>query len=411
VFVPSPSPSLSPLATRAASSGTGYLDRSPLNVKASRPKLSSDASQPNMPPATLRSTDTIVNRATTQALASTGTGVARQSSLRSMISLPNLRKNRSRDDDAVGVYDRDGNERRSERPKEMVQVKDTEFELVRPNLPLLQSQRTSEDSIIGRPDNSAEFRVDGGGLLRSESPVASLNSDYRSPVIETPNSTNGSGLNLDAGIPPLGQSNESIEAHRQREIKWVSLMSSSPASLSRKSKKVKKLLVDGVPSSVRYLIWSYLTNGKGRAVKGVYEQLCQRGGVIRTRDIVADAERLFSNGSEGMQYLRATKGAVIVLLQAYFSMVPDVQYTTGNFYLLHKLLDEQLFRSDQDSWATPTFGAGGRRILDIYLNHGHSHPTVLYCPLFYTFIDIHSNSSVYPDGSRRSFILPCPRGY
>jgi hypothetical protein len=123
-----------------------------------------------------------------------------------------------------------------------------------------------------------------------------------------------------------------MEAHRQRETKWVSLMSSSPASLSRKSKKVRKLLVDGVPSSVRYLIWSYLTDGKGRAVKGVYEQLCRRGEVLRTRDIVADMERLFA-GNDRMQYLHATKGAIVVLLQAYFSMVPDVQYTTGNSIL------------------------------------------------------------------------------
>ena len=97
---------------------------------------------------------------------------------------------------------------------------------------------------------------------------------------------------------------------------------------------MKKLLVEGVPSSVRYLTWSYLTDGKGRAVKGVYERLCQRGEVTRTRDIAADAETLFGihggeAGNNGTQYLHATKGAVIVLLQAYFSMVPDVRYSTG----------------------------------------------------------------------------------
>ena len=32
---------------------------------------------------------------------------------------------------------------------------------------------------------------------------------------------------------------------------------------------MKKLLVEGIPSSVRHLIWSYLSGGKGRAVKGV----------------------------------------------------------------------------------------------------------------------------------------------
>lgn len=278
---------------------------------------------------------------TRQAPVITGIGVARQSSLRSKLSLPNLRRNRTRDDDTVGVYDLDANER-SDRPKEMMQVKDTEFELVRPSISLLQAQqRTSEESVVGLPEHSADFRVDSGVLLRSESPSVSLNSSvYRSPILETRNSVNGPGLNLDT---VLGQSNEGIEAHRQREAKWISLMSSSPASLSRKSKKVKKLLIDGVPSSVRYLIWSYLTDGKGRAVKGVYERLSQRGEVAHTRNIIADVDRLFGgdSGSDGMQYLQATKGAIIVLLQAYFSMVPDVQYMTGdsNSYLLRKVPD------------------------------------------------------------------------
>jgi hypothetical protein len=41
-------------------------------------------------------------------------------------------------------------------------------------------------------------------------------------------------------------------------------------------KKVKKLLLDGVPSSVRYLVWSYLTDGKARCVPDVYPQLFER---------------------------------------------------------------------------------------------------------------------------------------
>jgi hypothetical protein len=56
----------------------------------------------------------------------------------------------------------------------------------------------------------------------------------------------------------------------------MSPMSSLPASQSCKSKKVKKLLLDGVPSSVRYLVWSYLTDGKARCVPDVYPQLFER---------------------------------------------------------------------------------------------------------------------------------------
>ncbi|KDQ23018.1 hypothetical protein PLEOSDRAFT_12439, partial [Pleurotus ostreatus PC15] len=50
-----------------------------------------------------------------------------------------------------------------------------------------------------------------------------------------------------------------MEGHRQRELRWIALMSSVPASQARKSKKVKKLLIEGVPSSVRYLVWIHLT--------------------------------------------------------------------------------------------------------------------------------------------------------
>ena len=275
-----------------------------------------------------------------------GPGIIRQTSLRAKLSLPNLRRHRSREDDTIGLYDRNQlvangrleGEREAiqgrDRRKEMVQVQDTEFELIRPNLVQLQSQqRTSEDSTPLRQEGSIESRADGGGLLRPESPAVSLNSSApRSPIFESPVSTG-----LETGAPSLTQSTESMEAHRQRELKWVSLMSSASASLSRKSKKVKKLLVEGVPSSVRYLIWSYLTDGKGRAVKGVYEQLCKRGEVPRTRDIAADAERLFGISrdgeivNDGTRYLHATRGAVVILLQAYFSMVPDVQYVIGDF--------------------------------------------------------------------------------
>ena len=39
-----------------------------------------------------------------------------------------------------------------------------------------------------------------------------------------------------------------------------------PPSQARKNKKVRKLLQEGVPSSVHYLIWCYLTDSKVRAL-------------------------------------------------------------------------------------------------------------------------------------------------
>ena len=120
-------------------------------------------------------------------------------------------------------------------------------------------------------------------------------------------------------------SESSMDAHRNREIKWMSLMSSNPASQARKSKKVKKLLMDGVPSSVRYLVWSYLTDGKARCVQGVYTQLCSRGRVPSSADIERDIKSCFQD----QPHLQGTQGPVLLLLQAYLNMVPDIQYTMG----------------------------------------------------------------------------------
>jgi len=163
-------------------------------------------------------------------------------SLRAKLSLPNLRKNRNQDDDTIGVFDRDLRDaggklfdgecsslQGKDRLKEVVQVKNMEFELVRPSLSI--QQRNSEDSLVIRHENPFESRP--GGLLQPASPTISLSSsDLRSPILESYASGPHLGNNLEANTPSVEPS-ESIEAHRQRELKWVSLMSSSLPSLSR----------------------------------------------------------------------------------------------------------------------------------------------------------------------------------
>ena len=168
--------------------------------------------------------------------------IVRQTSLRAKLSLPNLRKNRNQDDDTIGVFDRDLRDaggklfdgecsslQGKDRLKEVVQVKNMEFELVRPSLSI--QQRNSEDSLVIRHENPFESRPDG--LLQPASPTISLSSsDLRSPILESYASGPHLGNNLEANTPSVEPS-ESIEAHRQRELKWVSLMSSSLPSLSR----------------------------------------------------------------------------------------------------------------------------------------------------------------------------------
>ena len=238
--------------------------------------------------------------------------VARQLSLRTKLSLPNLRRNRSRqEDESIGG---DG---------DLLQVKDMEFQLVTPNFAHFQSSRPSDDA--GASVKDADVRQDGNAFLRTESPAVSSASKH-SPLSEFPASNSWSPLSpYNPTSRSTTDSDPSMDAHRNREIKWMSLMSSNPASQARKSKKVKKLIMDGVPSSVRYLVWSYLTDGKARCVPGVYAQLCSRGRVPSSADIERDIKNCFQD----QPHLQGTQCPVLLLLQAYLNMVPDILYTMG----------------------------------------------------------------------------------
>ena len=235
--------------------------------------------------------------------------IARQLSLRTKLSLPNLYRNLSRqEEESVGG---DG---------DMLQVKDTEFQLVTPIFPNFQPSRPSDDST-----RDVDVRQDGNTFLRTESPAISGTSKP-SPLSEFPPSNSWSPLSPSTPAPRAATDlGSSMDAHRNRETKWMSLMSSSPASQARKSKKVKKLLMDGVPSSVRYLVWSYLTDGKARCVTGVYAQLCSRGRVPSSADIERDIKDCFQD----QPHLQGTQCPVLLLLQAYLNMVPDILYTKG----------------------------------------------------------------------------------
>lgn len=235
--------------------------------------------------------------------------VTRQLSLRTKLSLPNLRRNRSRlEDESVGG----GGD------VEMLQVKDTEFQLVTPSFAHFQSSRPSDDSGVQDGNN---------GFLRTDSPAISGSSHKHSPIeLHASNSWSPLSTTPTTSRATMDNSLESsMDAHRNRETKWMTLMSSSPASQSRKSKKVKKLLMDGVPSSVRYLVWSYLTDGKARCVPGVYAQLCSRGRVPSSAEIERDIRDCFQD----QPHLQGTQCPVLLLLQAYLNMVPDILYTKG----------------------------------------------------------------------------------
>ncbi|KAJ7702253.1 RabGAP/TBC [Mycena rosella] len=218
-----------------------------------------------------------------------------------------------------------------------------DFELIRPNLAQLQaSGRSSEDSSLGARDASVDGRTSnpGDAFRRTDSPAISVAS---------------------AQAPWSSSSETSIDAHRQRELKWVSLMGIVSPAQAKKSKKVKKLLMDGsVPSSVRFLVWSHLTDGKAKGIPGVYAQLGQRARVAALTDIERDVQRCSADHPQ----MQSNQASLMSLLQAYLTMVPDVEYSTGLTLITGHLLalspEEDafwIFVSIMDSYLRPYFSA------------------------------------------------------
>jgi TBC1 domain family member 10 len=229
--------------------------------------------------------------------------IGRQSSLRSKLSLPNLRRGQGSISNLKDIT----------QPPETVQVKDMDFEMVRPTISRQMQRSSSEDS-----RRSMDVRAPSmDSRSRSDSPALSSILSNSGQVGQLSSEAFRNARSSD--------SESSADAHRQRELKWVTLMSQVPPAQARKSKKMRKLLMDGVPSSVRYLVWSHLMDGKAKNVPGVYAQYSKRGSVPASDQIATDIKRCFKDNSQ----LLNTQGPIVGILEAYFNMVPDIEYRIG----------------------------------------------------------------------------------
>lgn len=205
---------------------------------------------------------------------------------------------------------------------ETVHVQDAEFEMVTPVI--MRNSSEANGSIHTReerPSIQSEIRSDSPATisLRSVGPS-------RSPM---PNGKPGSPSEGSQSAKPT-EDTAQIEAHRTRELKWISAMSSIPAAQARKNKKMRKLVLEGVPASVRYLVWAHLTDSKSKQIPGVYGQLGKRGKVAAAEAIERDAQRCFPDQA----HLRDPKGPLVSLLQTYLTMVPDIEYQTSTLFQL-----------------------------------------------------------------------------
>jgi len=189
----------------------------------------------------------------------------RSLSLRSKISMTAMRAKNSAPDGQRGDAE------------ETVNVQDMEFELVRPVVPAARGE-DARPSIDSRDHESVRS---GHDSMRSGSPVESSHAhEPLAPAAQR-------GLISPVGMPP---SQASLDAYRAREQKWMTLISTTP----RKNKKVRKLVLEGVPASVRSRVWAYLTDSKSRQTPGVFEQLSAKGNLQLTERIEADLGRCVS---------------------------------------------------------------------------------------------------------------------
>jgi len=240
--------------------------------------------------------------------------LANEMTLRGKLSLPALRGKatmRSKLDDTVSVTSSSGHQE-----SETVQVQDMDFELVKPTLPQVPLGRSSQESSYTREADAVY--LDSPSMLQGDT-MSMHSSAPRSPMFPDAISSEATST----------ESSTSIDAHRQRENKWMTLLPIVPPSQARKNKKVRRLLLDGVPPSVRYPVWCLLTDSKARAIPSVYAQLCKRPRVTAFSDIEKDAKTCFPEQAQ----LHPNDGPLVSLLQAYLSMVPDIQYSSGMYRL------------------------------------------------------------------------------
>lgn len=194
-----------------------------------------------------------------------------------------------------------------------VSIKDMDFELVNPTVlhsPLAASSVESLPLPPRRADVMSNASINGSATSFKQQIQEKRPTDIASVEI---------------------QETTDMDAHRQRELRWISTMSSVPPSQSRKSKKIRKLVLEGVPASVRYLVWAHLTDSKAKRMDGLYGRLGQRERVAQIADIEYDSQKIFHDQPLQHQCL-------VNVLQAYLSMVPDIQYTRGLAVVASQLL-------------------------------------------------------------------------
>ncbi|KAN0064633.1 hypothetical protein ACQY0O_002262 [Thecaphora frezii] len=168
-------------------------------------------------------------------------------------------------------------------------------------------------------------------------------SPIRSPIsdgLRTPTRTMQGALSI--SFDPLGFVNNGgtmipqVDDPESRE-KWLALFNEDDSASVRKSRKVKRLVRQGIPPSVRGQAWLFLANASVRRRVGLFEQLCKasqgskgkKGKEALYDAIEKDLDRSFPDHRLFMGEAATGKADLEAILKSYVHFNPVIGYTQG----------------------------------------------------------------------------------
>ncbi|KAG9291907.1 hypothetical protein G9A89_004845 [Geosiphon pyriformis] len=130
----------------------------------------------------------------------------------------------------------------------------------------------------------------------------------------------------------------SLRLYREREVKWVNIFTNMDTSTARESRRIKKLVRQGIPESVRGKAWQFMAGaGKYRKPK-VYEVLRKRERLPIYDVIERDIHRCYPDHIQFREGNGSGQSDLHDILKAYAHYNPAVGYCQGMGRLVGMML-------------------------------------------------------------------------
>lgn len=201
---------------------------------------------------------------------------------------------------------------------------------------------TSPLGVPPEPSSSSRLASPVGPdpMRRSASPSGSMGA--KSTRSSIPRNCDAKGFVIGRGLPcvPETDAGDAVQ-------KWRSVLSENDLAGARKSRKVKKMVQQGIPNSMRGQVWLFLSNSSVRRRVGLFEQLCGTSQSVKGKkgreevyaNIEKDVGRSFPDNM-AFQDGSPAKADLEAILKAYVHYNPIIGYTQGmgllvGIFLLH----------------------------------------------------------------------------